>query len=133
MVLVMLLTQVAVAAYACPGSLQAARVSGTSAMTTTVSTLAEASDPARRSMANCDDMQGRLDPSAPNLCHACCHHDQQPDNAGSLAVPAVILNSLYAVPALISLPVPARFDAPSSSDLAAAAPPRTVLHCCWRI
>jgi hypothetical protein len=143
MILVMVLAQMAVSAYACPTTLQpgsASRVAETSIMTARVESLAMptsnalvASDFSRDPMVNCDAMQGHLDAAAPNLCDACCHHDQQPDHASRLAAPTAILNSLYAVPARVSVPVPVRFDAPSSSDLAAAAPPRTVLHCCWRI
>jgi hypothetical protein len=143
MILVMVLTQVAVSAYACPSSLQrgsASQATGASSLAAMVESAAMpasmarmATDAARGPMVNCDDMQAHLDAAAPNLCDACCHHDQQPDQASSLAAPAAILNSLYAVPALSSVPIPVRFDAPSSSDLAAAAPPRAVLHCCWRI
>ncbi len=143
MILVMVLTQVAMSAYACPTSVQAARgaaVAGASSSTAMADDMAmpaakhvSAASSDHVSTANCDDMQNGLDPSAPNLCHATCHHDQQPHDAAGAATPAVILNSLYAVPAAVSVPVPARFDAQSSSDLAAAAPAYTVLHCCWRI
>ena len=143
MILVMVLTQVAVSAYACPGLAQMAlsdQQSSASAATVVHGPMAMpkaraavASEPTRGPMLDCDSMQGKLDAAAPNLCHACCHHDQQTDHASSLVAPAVILNSLYAVPAAVSVPIPVRFDAQTSSDLAAATPPRTVLHCCWRI
>ena len=143
MILVLILTQVAVSAYACPSY---SRMGSTRQLTETSSIaavehamgmpgprVASASDASQSAMLDCDSMQGRLDAAAPNLCDACCHHDQQPDHASSLAAPALMLNSLYAVPVAIAAPIPTRFDARSSSDLAAAAPPRTVLHCCWRI
>ena len=143
MILVMVLTQVAVSAYACP-SFQQLGLPGQQPETTSIAAADDsmgmrgpmavtASDSSQGPMLNCDGMRGELDAAAPNLCDACCHHDQQPDHASSLAAPAVILNSLYAVPAVAAVPIPARFDAQSSSDLATAAPPRTVLHCCWRI
>lgn len=143
MTLVMVLTQVAVSAYACPSYSQMGLTGQQPQMSSIAAVdeamgmpgpkVATASDASQSPMLNCDSMQGRLDAASPNLCDACCHHDQQPDHASSLAAPVVILNSLYAVPAVVAAPIPARFDAPSSSDLAAAAPPRTVLHCCWRI
>ena len=143
MILVMVLTQFAVSAYACPSDSQM-RLTGQQPRTSSIATaddamgmpgpnVATTSDSSQGAMLNCDSMQGRLDAAAPNLCDACCHHDQQPDHASSLTAPALILNSLYAVPTAIASPIPARFDGPSSSDLAAAAPPRTVLHCCWQI
>jgi hypothetical protein len=143
MILVLVLTQFAVSAYACPSYSQMG-LTGQQPQTSSIAAVddamgmhgpkaATASDSSQSAMLNCDSMRGRLDAAAPNLCDACCHHDQQPDHASSLAAPALILNSLYAVPAAITAPIPARFDAPSSSDLAAAAPPRTVLHCCWQI
>lgn len=143
MVLVMVLTQVAVSAYACP-SLSQVGLASHPPQTSSASIAddgmgmpkAPASvviDVSQGATLDCSSMQGRLDAAAPNLCHACCHHDQQTDHASSLVAPAVILNSLYAVPAAVVAPIPARFDAQSSSDLAAATPPRTVLHCCWRI
>lgn len=143
MILAMVLTQVAVSAYACPSYSQMG-LTGQQPETSSIAAadaavampnpkVATAANSSQGPMLNCDGMLGRLDAAAPNLCDACCHHDQQPDHASSLAAPAVILNSLYAVPVLVATPIPARFDAPSSSDLVAAAPPRTVLHCCWRI
>jgi hypothetical protein len=142
MTLVLVLTQVAVSAYACPSSSrtgltgqqpEASAIAAGDGMGMPASQVTTASDSSQGAMLNCDGMLGHLDAAAPNLCHLCCHHDQQPDRASSLAAPAVILNSLYAVPAAIPVPIPARFDSQSSSDVAAAAPPRTVLHCCWRI
>lgn len=143
MVLVMVLTQVAVSAYACP-SLSRTGLPGHLPQTSSASVsddgmgmpntqTSTAIDVSQGATLDCSSMQGRLDAAAPNLCHACCHHDQQTDHASSLVAPAVILNSLYAIPAAVLAPIPARFDAQSSSDLAAATPPRTVLHCCWRI
>jgi hypothetical protein len=135
------LTQVAVSAYACPSYLRVG-LTGQQPETSSGAAVDDGMDmpgpevataSAQGAMLNCDSMQSRLDAAAPNLCDACCHHDQQPDHASSLAAPAVILNSLYAVPAVVATPIPARFDAQSSSDLSTAAPPRTVLHCCWRI
>jgi len=53
-----------------------------------------ASDSSQVPRANCDGMRGHLDAAAPNLCDACCDHDQPPDHASSLAAPVMILNSL---------------------------------------
>lgn len=143
MILVLVLTQITVSAYACPSFSQTG-LAGQQSQTSTFSpgeesrdtraaTVTMAADAAQGTMLNCDGMVGHLDATAPNLCDACCHHDQQSHHASSLVAPAVILNSLYAVPAVVSVPIPARFDAQSSSDLVAATPPHTVLHCCWRV
>jgi hypothetical protein len=99
MILVMVLTQIAVSAYACPAPQQMGSTGQQpetpsvaevgNAMKMPGSTVATASDSSQSPMLNCDGMQGRLDAAAPNLCDACCHHDQQPDHASSLAAPAV--------------------------------------------
>jgi hypothetical protein len=143
LVLVMVLTQVTVSAYACPSlsqmglAVQAPQTSSATAaedgMSMPKPQTPATTDVSQGATLDCSSMQGRLDPAAPNLCHACCHHDQQTDHASSLVAPAVILNSLYAVPAAVLAPTPASFLAQSAGDLAAATPPRTVLHCCWRI
>jgi len=118
MVAVLLFAQLSIAAYACPGTPGSKAASATAAATT---------------LADCDAMHGKLDPKAPALCDACCHHDQQSNHTASLDAPPAILASLYALPPPLVPSVSTRLAAMVADDPAGAAPPRTILHCCWRI
>ena len=109
---VVLLAQLAVAAYACPGLASAA--TGHEAIA-------------------CEDMATPMDPSFANLCAEHCHHGQQSDHTATLTVPAAVLNALYitaAAPEPRAAPRPA---ADATSARAAAALPHAILHCCFRI
>lgn len=116
---VMLFAQFTVAAYACPG-LDATQVVGAEA----------AGAPAL----GCDDMAGAMDPAAPNLCAEHCKVGQQSDQAAAtLSVPTAVLAVLYATPVVLLKPPPPQPMAAPISALVAAAPPRTIAHCVYRI
>jgi hypothetical protein len=117
-VAVLLFAQLSVAAYACPGT-PASQPVKAAAMATM--------------LMDCDAMGGQHDPQAPALCDACCHHDQQSNHAASLDAPPAILASLYELPRPLAFHVSARLAALTADDPGGAAPPRTILHCCWRI
>jgi hypothetical protein len=110
MAVVVLSTQLAVSAFACPGP---------QAMSTVV-------------MPGCPDMAGdAAGPSA--LCAAHCQQGQQSDQAQLPALPVVLLARLYTLPEPVEPGVPAqRFTAPHGA-FAAADPPHAILHCCFRI
>jgi hypothetical protein len=118
MVAVLLFAQLSVSAYACPGTPAPKPVNATAVAANLV---------------DCDAMQGKMDPQAPALCDACCHHDQQSNHASSLDVSPAILASLYEVPMRLAPTASTRLAAMVARDPASAAPPRTILHCCWRI
>jgi hypothetical protein len=118
MVAVLLFAQLSVAAYACPGTPAPDPVTATATTATAM---------------DCDAMQARLDPKAPALCDACCHHDQQSNHAPTLDAPPAILASLYELPRPLVPSVSARLAAMVADDPSGAAPPRAILHCCWRI
>jgi hypothetical protein len=132
---VLLLTQMAIAAYACPAL--AAAASGTMQMP------AQNASPDKRGQAdvgmsmaassNCDDMVGVMDPSSPNLCAEHCKQGQQSDKAPTLNAPAAVLTALYATPLVPELAPPPRPAAATLSALVAASPPHTILHCVYRI
>jgi hypothetical protein len=114
----LLFAQLAVAAYACPGtsSMAAARAGGSS--------------DAGMAMP-CADM----DTAAPNLCAEHCRHGQQAADHSPVLMPMPALFSLlYALPSAVSI------DEDAASTLASprvastrAAPPLAILHCRWRI
>ena len=115
---VVLLAQLTVSAYACPG-LSPDAVTAATAM---------------QSMANCDDMAaGQMDPEFAALCAAHCHQGQQSDQAATLTVPAVLLTALYRTPSASEPGVAPRQAADAAGALVAASPPHTILHCCFRI
>lgn len=130
-----LLAQMSIAAYACPGvssALQASR------QATAIGTpMAEPADTAALRMAAqapaCDDMAGAMDPTSANLCAEHCKYGQQSDQASTVNVPAAALVALYATPAVPELVPPPRPAAASMSALVAASPPHAILHCVYRI
>jgi len=138
----MLFTQLAVAAYACP----ALSLSGQYAEQAPVAAAHDdrpASDiaAAGETMAsvgdramNCDQMPVQMDPASPNLCAEHCRYGQQSDQAPTATVPAAILTALYVITSMLpQVAVPPRPAAGATSALAAASPPHAILHCCYRI
>ena len=115
----LLFAQMAIAAYACsgPGASTPLRF--------------EAGD----QVTNCDDMAGAMAmaPASTNLCVEHCRFGQQSDQTPTLAVPAVLLNARYTTPLLTGAADPPRPAASETSALTAASPPRTILHCCFRL
>lgn len=131
---VVLLAQIAVSAYACPGLPPGAKMGGM--MSSASSTdgaeraLAEAAD---QQAADCAGMAGPMDPEFANLCAEHCHHGQQSDQASTLTVPAALLTALYFTPLAPEPFVARRPAAAATSAMAAASPPLAILHCCFRI
>ena len=116
---VVLLAQLAVSAYACPG-LAAAETPPPAAVA--------------QAMVNCDDMAAEpMDSVFANLCAAHCQQGQQSDQAPTLTVPVVLLTALYIKPSAPEPSLAPRPAAALTSALVAASAPRTVLHCCFRI
>lgn len=109
LVFAILFTQIATASYACP---------------------LYAVDGQAQAMP-CADMA--LDAEQPGLCQQHCqfgHTQQAGDAAALLALPAPLLTLLFVLtPAAPLQPNPAAAD-PSRRD---AAPPLSVLHCCYRL
>jgi hypothetical protein len=132
---VVVMAQLAIAAYACP-ALSAATAAN--AQMPAPSALADEPSDTRAGMpmvggANCDDMTGSIDPLSPNLCAEHCKVGQQSDLAQTLSVPAAVLTPLYATPLLPETVPPQRPAAATMSALVAASPPHAILHCVFRI
>lgn len=131
---VVLLAQLAVSAYACPGLLSGVAMDMPASTEAAASDDAGAAAPMSVSNAiNCDDMSGAMDQLHPNLCAEHCHQGQQSDHSATLNVPAVVLAALYLTPLA---PEPAAAPRPAAdvaSALVAASPPHAILHCCFRI
>jgi hypothetical protein len=124
---VLLLAQLAVAAYACPGLSSTTREA-------TVAADGDETEVAAPTMPGCSGMDGTaLDPDAANLCAEHCKAGQQSHEVPSGSVPPVALSALYqlhieALSAPSPRPAAARIDA-----LIAASPPLAILHCVFRI
>lgn len=132
---VLLLAQMAVAAYVCPAT-SAALVSVAGVSASAPAVWAPASGPqARADMPDCAGMASQdVDSNNPNVCAEHCRYGQQGDQASSLTVPSAVLMALYAVTPQTPLPMSTRgVRASTLSALVAASPPHTVLHCCYRI
>jgi hypothetical protein len=117
MVGVILLAQMSVAAYACPG--MAAGNDHLSAMAAT--------------MVDCDQMAGQLDKANPGLCAEHCHPTQQSDHTQVPTVPAMLMISLYTVALMVDASAPDGLTPTADSRLQAASPPLSILHCCFQI
>lgn len=136
---VMLFSQFAIAAYACPAVAQAmdevrqdkAVVANHTAMSLDKGTASVAVSAVQSAQA-CEQMSASMDDTSPNLCAEHCRQGQQSDQTGTLTVPAVLLTSLYVL-APLSHARPVSASAHSRLDLdAAVSPPHAILHCCWR-
>jgi hypothetical protein len=124
---VVVTTQLAIAAYACP-ALSAAEVAN---MRDLGATQADMPMPGGT---NCDDMtSSSIDPSAPNLCAEHCKYGQQSDQAQTITVPTAVLTRLYVTPLVPDAAPPPRPAAATLSALVAASPPHAILHCVYRI
>ena len=111
----LLLSQVALAAYACPGVAKTAAVAMTSGL--------PCSEP----------MSAAIDAEQPGLCHAHCQAERQ--SAESYQVPVLAtLTELGAVPTVAALAVERQEPAPQPPLLRPeAAPPLAIRYCCFRL
>ncbi len=110
MAVVLLCTQLAVSAFACPGP---------QAMTTVA-------------MPDCPDMAADA-PGPSALCAAHCQQGQQSDQAQVPALPAVVLARSYTLPAPVEAGAPTQRFTALHSAIAPADPPHAILHCSFRI
>lgn len=134
---VFLFAQMAVAAYACPqlappGLSQASASAMAAAGVASDASAAESDADPAMDMAACCDGMGQPDPDNPNLCAEHAHFGQQSDQTQTPTLPAILLASLYVVSTVPELKLPARLAAASADLRAAASPPHTILHCCFR-
>ncbi len=128
---VLLLAQVAVSAYACPGlAMKSSHVAtvGSSVIADDASV-----DPASSTMTGCDGMVAALDQEAANLCAEHCKAGQQSQEVPVVSLPMPLLTALYALPLAAVEPPPPRPPAARIDALVAASPPLAVLHCVYRI
>lgn len=130
MIGVMLLAQISIAAYACPG------LASSMAMQSDLSAMTADSLPV--DMAGCDqmaempDMATSMDKALPNLCAEHCHQGHQSDQTQVPALPAVALVSLYTVAPIVRTSELAWPTLAQYVPLAAVPPPLSILHCCFR-
>lgn len=132
---VVLLAQIAVSAYACPGLASGAVMNMSSVLP--VSTGDETSqgiaDIAADQAVACAEMAGSIDSDFANLCAEHCHQGQQSDRAAKMNVPTALLTALYITPLAPEPFIAPRPAAAGTSAMAAASPPLAILHCCFLI
>ncbi|MFZ3141288.1 hypothetical protein [Polaromonas sp.] len=114
----LLFMQLAVAAYACPGS---------GPKVVEVAAMAEAGMPCAESMAM------TMDDTQPNLCHAHCQAAQQ--SADKHELPPAIDVGLLPAGFTLDLPFPAIANAPLQAPYLqrTTAPPLAIQNCCLRL
>ncbi len=132
---VLLMAQMAIAAYACP--VVSSGATGNMQMPALNASpdergQADVDMPTAQS-SNCDEMVSAMDASSPNLCAEHCKVGQQSDKTPTLNAPAAVLTALYATPLVPETAPPPRSAAATLSALVAASPPHTILHCVYRI
>ena len=113
----MLLSNAALAGYACPGSEKAAEVAQ----------MVEAATPCA------EDMSRAMDDEQPGLCHAHC---QSSDQSADSFHPPVFgdLMDMGPVLTLVAAPLPAVHGAPAPLPLERqTGPPLAIRYCCFRI
>jgi len=115
----MLFTQLALAAYVCPGSPPVG--SGSSDSSSSV-------------MAHpCGDPLGATDTASPSLCAEHCKAAAQSDLVPTPVPPVALFVTLYRLTPLAPAAVPPHPAAATLSALFAATPPHAILHCVRRI
>ncbi len=145
----LLFSQLAVAAYACPGIPASATfdwnknqtLSATAITTEDAGEFAAVSSDNHNAQASgttpsCDQMDRAVqtDRTTQNLCTEHCKYGQQSADRASVPVlPAVLLATLYTTPLLQEAAAHARPLAALETHPSAASPSHTILHCCFRI
>ncbi len=141
----LLFSQMAVAAYACPGISAAAFLDWNQNQSLVVSPLVAkdagelaAADNAQINGAalSCEQMDRAIqtDRTTQNLCAEHCKYGQQSaDRASTPIPPAVLLTTLYTTPLLPEAGGHVRPLAALEYPPPATSPSHTILHCCFRI
>ena len=125
MIGVMLLAQLMVSAYACPGQ--------SAASAATAMKMSMSAEPGVPQLVNCEDMAGPMDPEFANLCAEHCRYGQQSDQTATLSVPPALLSAFYITPLAPEPRIAPRPAAAEASARAAVFPPLAIQHCCFRI
>jgi hypothetical protein len=139
----MLFAQMAVAAYACPGlssALEQAR-QGPAVAATMGLGMASADDramvpgdaTAAPEAMDCEHMGAAIDKASPNLCAQHCQQGHQSDQASTVAVPLVVLTSLYTLASPSETALVPHSPTAQPGAFAAVSPPHSILHCCFRV
>lgn len=139
----LLFSQLAVAAYACPGIPAAALFDRNQGQPISaaageygVVAVADMGDQTNNATLNCEQMDRAVqtDRTTQNLCSEHCKYGQQSaDRASAPIPPAVLLTTLYTTPLLpeagghVWLLAALEYPPPATS------PSHTILHCCFRI
>ena len=141
----LLFSQLAVAAYACPGIPAAAFLDWNQSQSLAVSPLA-AKDVGEFAVADnvqangaalsCEKMDRAIqtDRTTQNLCSEHCKYGQQSTDRVSAPIPpAALLTTLYTTPLLSEAAIRIQPLAALEAPPPATSPSHTILHCCFRI
>lgn len=129
MAAVLLLGQLAVAAYACPAL---RGVSSDAAPLATAHADVAAAASVAAAAADCGDAVGLADPGFANLCTEHCKSGQQSDHTPSMQLPVGWPVLLYDIRPVPRAEPRSRPTASSLSALVAASPPHAIAHCVRR-
>jgi hypothetical protein len=125
---VLLFAQLAVAAYACPVTLNG------SANRPGHSAFMGMGDVVALHSSGMETSAGGMDSDLPNLCFGHCQFGHQnTDSTSSPNAPVAMLTSLYTLPSLEQSAGLARPLATASGPPSMADPPHAILHCCFRL
>jgi hypothetical protein len=126
-----LFTQFAVAAYACPGSAAVQTESGGMVLAAPLDR-GHATGVSTDSMSEAGTEHGFMDSMLPNLCFEHCQYgDQKADQPPAPTVSPALLTLLYVLPEPEGF-TRTRVGSPASVPAAPADPPHAILHCCLR-
>lgn len=128
----LLSTQLAVAAYACPGhGLQSSTGPASTSMSMTAAVDMPSDGMASATLREPAGGHGQMDPHLPNLCSEHCRSDQQkPDPSPAPSLAPVLLRVVYALPAQDTQG--AHLTARTGAPTVPGDPPHSILHCCRR-
>jgi hypothetical protein len=136
----LLFSQLAVAAYACPGIPAAVlfeRNQGQSIPAVAESGMVAAtSDQVNGAALSCEKMDRAIqtDRTTQNLCAEHCKYGQQSADRASAPIPLAVLHTtLYTTPSLSEAAIRIQPLAALESPPPATSPSHTILHCCFRI
>ncbi len=129
----LLFSQLAVAAYACPGISAAALFDRNQGQSVAAAAMGEQANSVTLS---CEQMDRALqtDRTTQNLCSEHCKYGQQSADRASMPIPpAVLLTTLYTTPLLSEAAIRIQPLAALEASPPATSPSHTILHCCFRI
>jgi len=137
MAALLLYSQLAIAAYACPGWIPASPMAVEPAEAVAVELASVAGlpafvEPAPAPPAHCEDSVGTTDPLFAKLCAEHCQYGKQNGQPPPLSVPVAWLMPMYDVTPIADDALPAHRTPTDPARRSASEPPHAIVHCCLR-